>query len=85
MCGQNSVEMDQAARRVVEAAFPDSEFVEDVAESEVDEAKVQEWAAKYSGAAMFSLALDPLPRVFQVYLKNPTTHIGHHLLQTRML
>ena len=57
VCGHISVEMQAEARRVVEAFFPDTLFVTDVAE--VDEAMVQSWALRFSSVGLIILGSGP--------------------------
>ena len=57
MAGHVSIELSSLGRRVVESAFPDSLFLEDVAL--VGDEEVQQWACKYSNAAMVLIGAGP--------------------------
>ena len=57
MAGHVSVELQPEARRVVEAFFPDSEFVEDVAL--VDAELVRKWALKYGSVVLVLIGSGP--------------------------
>ena len=57
VAGHISVEKEAAGRRVVEAAFGGSIFVEDVAL--VDEAMIQEWAGQFSQIGLILLGAGP--------------------------
>ena len=55
--GHVSVEMQMEARRVVEAFFPDTTFVENV--GQVDEAMVRDWSLKYGSVGLVLVGSGP--------------------------
>ena len=55
--GHVSVEMQPEARRVVEAFFPDTVFVEDIAL--IDEKMVQEWSVRYGTVGLVLIGSGP--------------------------
>lgn len=57
MCGHISVEINPAAKRVLEAAFPDSLSYDDVAS--ISEVEVKSWACRFSGASLVLLGAGP--------------------------
>ena len=57
VAGHISIEKSSEARRVVEAAFPDAIFVEDV--SDITLAMCQEWALRYPGVVIILIGAGP--------------------------
>ena len=57
MCGHISVEINTAAKRVLEAAFPESLCYDDVAS--ISEVEVKSWACRFSGASLVILGAGP--------------------------
>ena len=57
VAGHISVEMQEDARRVVEAFFPDSIFVTDV--RDIDESMVKSWALRFSGVGLIIIGSGP--------------------------